>query len=252
MRLSSLPSAAEGASVDGHPRRARVSVALICLARRAMPLSSAPSLPSRVEERRRGIAVPLTGLLAPARISRASGWLAEPVPLSHCGPGGVEERLALELARFVAEHGKLRYVHGPSTIWDPGLAACACEPLGSQTSPRRLAERARALARVANGWMDNFAQVRPRPGEAELLATADTSTEVTSPRQCTSEGTRSPLPARVELREGWLPADSARPAIRCFRTVGRWTRFSYRLKCRTVPTSVAATTPFRARAGTHG
>ena len=104
----------------------------------------------RVEELTAAVLpLPLTGLLGRDKdLEVLLEWLAEPGArlITLIGPGGVgKSRLALELARLVADHGKLRVLFTSlATIWDPGLAACAiAEALG-------LADLTAAICRSAH------------------------------------------------------------------------------------------------------
>jgi predicted ATPase/DNA-binding XRE family transcriptional regulator len=102
-------------------------------------------------------------------------WLADPAArlITLLGPGGVgKTRLALELARAIADEGATRVVFVPlAAIQDPGLAACAiAEALGlADISASDLARRARA---ACEGYptllvLDNLEQV---PDAAPLVA----------------------------------------------------------------------------------
>ena len=78
------------------------------------------------------------------------GWLADPTArmITVLGPGGVgKTRLAVELARAIADEGTTRVVFAPmAAIQDAGLAACAiAEALGlADISASDLPARARA------------------------------------------------------------------------------------------------------------
>src|SRR5712691_10131917 len=78
----------------------------------------------------------LTALLGrDADVQTLRHWLADPAArlITLIGPGGAgKTRLALELARAIADEGAIRVVFVPlAAIRDPGLAACAiAEALG--------------------------------------------------------------------------------------------------------------------------
>ena len=157
-------------------------------------------------------------------------WLANPVLrlITLVGPGGVgKTRLALELARAIADEGATRVVFAPlAAIRDPGLAACAiAEALGlADISASDLPRRARA---ACEGYptllvLDNLEQV---PDAAPLVA--DLLTSVTMLRLLVTS--RAPLRVRGEREyalgplaltagsEAMSPADLARvPAVRLF------------------------------------
>jgi transcriptional regulator with XRE-family HTH domain len=95
--------------------------------------------------------VPLTVLLGrEADVQTLRDWLSDPTArlITLIGPGGVgKTRLALELARAIADDGSTRVVFAPlAAIRDRGLAACAiAEALGlADISASDLPRRARA------------------------------------------------------------------------------------------------------------
>jgi predicted ATPase len=97
------------------------------------------------------------------------GWLADPTArmITVLGPGGVgKTRLAVELARAIADEGTMRVVFAPlAAIQDAGLAACAiAEALGlAGISASDLPARARAACagRPTLLVLDNLEQIAP-------------------------------------------------------------------------------------------
>ena len=175
--------------------------------------------------------LPLTVLLGrDADMQTLRLWLAE----SHArlitivGPGGVgKTRLALELARAIADEGVTRVVFAPlAAIRDPGLAACAiAEALGlADISASDLPRRARV---ACEGYptllvLDNLEQV---PDAAPLVAALLTSAStfrllVTSRAPLRIRGEREYALGPLSLdtaSELMSPADLARvPAVRLF------------------------------------
>jgi predicted ATPase/DNA-binding XRE family transcriptional regulator len=157
-------------------------------------------------------------------------WLAEPAfrLITLIGPGGVgKTRLALELARSIADEGSTRVVFVPlAYIWDPGLAACAiAEALGlADLTASDLPKRARAACEGHPTLLilDNFEQVL-----AAAPLVADLLTSVSALRLLVTS--RAPLRVRGEREydlgplaleagaEQMSPADLARvPAVRLF------------------------------------
>jgi predicted ATPase/DNA-binding XRE family transcriptional regulator len=107
-------------------------------------------------------------------------WLANPRVrlLTLIGPGGVgKTRLAVELARGVADEGSMRVLFVPlAHVRDPALAACAiAEVLGlADLTPADLPKRARAACGDYPTLLvlDNFEQILDAsPLAADLLAT---------------------------------------------------------------------------------
>src|SRR5207247_7405513 len=126
--------------------------------------------------------LPLTVLLGrETDVQTLRHWLADPAArlITLIGSGGVgKTRLALELARAIADEGATRVVFAPlAAIRDPGLAACAiAEALGlADISASDLPRRARA---ACQGYptllvLDNFEHVLDAaPLVADLLTTA--------------------------------------------------------------------------------
>ena len=77
--------------------------------------------------------IALTDMLGRERdVETLRGWLADPTArmITVLGPGGVgKTRLAVELARAIADEGTTRVVFAPlAAIQDAGLAACAGRP----------------------------------------------------------------------------------------------------------------------------
>jgi predicted ATPase/DNA-binding XRE family transcriptional regulator len=199
--------------------------ALLSSARASAPVCAFEELTASV------LPLPLTGLLGRDKdLEVLQEWLAEPGArlITLIGPGGVgKSRLALELARFVADHGKLRVLFmSLATIWDPGLAACAiAEALGlADLTAADLPKRARAACdgQPTLLLLDNFEQVlSAAPVIAELLATVPTlRLLVTSRAPLHVRGEREYSVGPLELDaavEGMAPADLTRvPAIRLF------------------------------------
>ena len=199
--------------------------ALLSSARASAPVSAFEELTAAV------LPLPLTVLLGRDKdLEVLQEWLAEPGArlITLIGPGGVgKSRLALELARLVADHGKLRVLFTSlATIWDPGLAACAiAEALGlADLTAADLPKRARAACDGQQTLLlvDNFEQVlSAAPVIAELLATVPTlRLLVTSRAPLHVKGEREYAVGPLELDtadEGMAPADLAHvPAIRLF------------------------------------
>jgi transcriptional regulator with XRE-family HTH domain len=97
----------------------------------------APAHATAVDELSRGsLPMPLTALLGrEADVQTLRRWLWDPAArlITLIGPGGVgKTRLALEMARAIADEGATRVVFAPlAAIRHPGLAACAiAEALG--------------------------------------------------------------------------------------------------------------------------
>ena len=157
-------------------------------------------------------------------------WLAEPAVrlITLTGPGGVgKTRLALELARAIAEEGATRVVFAPlATIRDPGLAACAiAEAFGlADISASDLPRRARTacVGHPTLLLLDNLEQVlEAAPLVAELLSSvASLWVLVTSraPLRVRGEREYAVGPLALDLgSEAMSVADLARmPAVRLF------------------------------------
>jgi predicted ATPase/DNA-binding XRE family transcriptional regulator len=157
-------------------------------------------------------------------------WLTDPAVhlITLTGPGGVgKTRLALELARAIAEEGATRVVFAPlATIRDPGLAACAmAEAFGlADISASDLPRRARAACEGHPTLLllDNFEQVlEAAPLVADLLSSvAPLRVLVTSraPLRVRGEREYAVGPLALDLgSEAMSPADLARmPAVQLF------------------------------------
>jgi predicted ATPase/DNA-binding XRE family transcriptional regulator len=157
-------------------------------------------------------------------------WLAEPAfrLITLIVPGGVgKTRLALELARSIADEGSTRVVFVPlAYIWDPGLAACAiAEALGlADLTASDLPKRARAACEGHPTLLilDNFEQVlAAAPLVADLLTSVSAlRLLVTSRAPLRVRGEREYVLGPLALEAGaeqMSPADLARvPAVRLF------------------------------------
>jgi predicted ATPase/DNA-binding XRE family transcriptional regulator len=157
-------------------------------------------------------------------------WLAESAfrLITLIGPGGVgKTRLALELARGIADEGSTRVVFVPlAYIRDRGLAACAiAEALGlADLTAADLPRRARAACEGHPTLLvlDNFEQLLDTaPLIADLLISAsELRLLVTSRAPLRVRGEREYVLAPLALEAGseaMAPADLARvPALRLF------------------------------------
>jgi transcriptional regulator with XRE-family HTH domain len=157
-------------------------------------------------------------------------WLADPAVrlITLVGPGGVgKTRLALELARAVAEEGwsRVLFVSLASTRDPAFVASTIAEALGlADVSALNLAQRARAACdgRSTLVMLDNFEQVlAAAPLVADLLASvAALRLLVTSRAPLRVRGEREYVVGPLELEAGsetMSPADLARtPAVRLF------------------------------------
>jgi predicted ATPase/DNA-binding XRE family transcriptional regulator len=192
----------------------------------------APTLATAVDELS-GASLPLSLTVLLGRdgdVQTLRHWLAEPAfrLITLIGPGGVgKTRLALELARGIADEGPTRVMFVPlAYIRDPGLAACAiAEALGlADLTASDLPRRARAACEghATLLVLDNFEQVLDA---APLVA--DLLTSVSALRLLVTS--RAPLRVRGEREyalgplaletgaEAMSPADLARlPAVRLF------------------------------------
>ncbi len=175
--------------------------------------------------------LPLTGLLGrETDVQTLRHWLADPAArlITLIGPGGVgKTRLALELARAIADEGSTRVALASlAAIRDPALAACAiAEALGlADLTAVDLPRRARA---ACDGHptllvLDNFEQVLDAaPLVADLLISAPTlRLLVTSRAPLRVRGEREYALGPLALEAGaeaMSPADLARvPAVRLF------------------------------------
>jgi predicted ATPase/DNA-binding XRE family transcriptional regulator len=195
--------------------------------------------------------LPLTALLGrDADVRTLRAWLADPAArlITLVGTGGVgKTRLALELARVVAEEGSARVVFAPlAAIRDPGLAACAiAEALGLMDGRAvDLPKRARAACGDSPTLLvlDNFEQVlEVAPLVAELLTSvASLRVMVTSRAPLHVRGEREyPLgPLALETNsEAMSPAELAQtPAVRLFLERVREVQPRFRLTAANGPT----------------
>ncbi|MGH7551820.1 MAG: ATP-binding protein [Longimicrobiales bacterium] len=173
--------------------------------------------------------IPLTSLIGRDRdVELLQRWLADPGVrlITLVGPGGVgKTRLALELARAIAEGTTRVAFIALAAIRDPGLAACAiAEALGLvEITAFDLPRRARAACEGHPTLLvlDNCEQVPDAaPLVADLLAATTIRLLVTSRAPLHVRGEREyavgPLALDVDS-DGTLPADLARaPAVRLF------------------------------------
>jgi len=197
---------------------------------------------------------PLTTLIGrDGEMQALQHWLAEPAVrlLTLIGPGGVgKTRLALEVARAIAEGGTTRVVFTPmAAIRDPGLAACAiAEALGlADISASDLPRRARAACASCPTLLvlDNLEQVVDAAKlVADLLTSATTlRLLVTSRAPLRVRGEREYALGPLALEPGstaMAPADLAQvPAVRLFVERVRDVQPDFRLTPDNVHTVVA-------------
>jgi len=202
--------------------------ARVALCRSARP----PVHATAVDELTRvSLPLPLTTLLGrETDVRTLRQWLADPVPrlITLVGPGGVgKTRLALELARAIADEGSTRVVFvSLAAIRDaPFVASAIAEALGmADVTAVDLPRRARAACgdRPTLMMLDNFEQVL---AAAPLIAALLTSVAalrllVTSRAPLHVRGEREyavePL-ALISTSDSMSPADLARsPAVRLF------------------------------------
>jgi predicted ATPase/DNA-binding XRE family transcriptional regulator len=193
----------------------------------------APANTTAVDELSGGAPFPLalTPLLGrDGDVETLRQWLTDPAVrlITLTGTGGVgKTRLALELARAIAEEGATRVVFAPlATLRDPGLAACAiAEAFGlADISASDLPRRARAACEGHPTLLllDNFEQVLgAAPVVADLLSSVPSfRVLVTSRAPLRIRGEREyavgPLALEVDS-DAMSPADLARmPAVRLF------------------------------------
>ncbi|HET9191630.1 MAG TPA: helix-turn-helix domain-containing protein [Vicinamibacterales bacterium] len=192
----------------------------------------APALATAVDELNgASLPVALTALHGRERdLQTLQHWLAGPDVrfITLIGPGGVgKTRLALELARGVADEGSTRVVFVPLVyVRDPGLAACSiAEALGlADVTSSDLPKRARAACGDQQTLLvlDNFEQIL---AAAPLLAEIVTSVPVlrllvTSRAPLRVRGEREYAVGPLALdagAEAMPPADLARvAAVRLF------------------------------------
>jgi predicted ATPase/DNA-binding XRE family transcriptional regulator len=204
----------------------------------------------------RGVSLPLPLTVLLGRdgdMQTLRQWLADPAArlITLIGPGGVgKTRLALELARVIADEGATRVVFAPlAAIRDPGLAACAiAEALGlADISASDLPMRARAACEGHPTLMvlDNLEQVLDAaPLVADLLTSATMlRLLVTSRAPLRVRGEREYALGPLELEAGseaMSPPDLARvPAVRLFVERVRDVQPGFRLTAANGPTLTA-------------
>ncbi len=217
--------------------------------------SRAPALATAVDELTSvSLPLPPTPLLGrDVDVQTLRDWLADPAArlITLIGPGGVgKSRLALELARAIAEEGATRVEFVPlAAIRDPGLAACAvAEALGlADISATDLPKRARAACAGHPTLLvlDNCEQV---PDATPLVADLLTSTPtlrllITSRAPLRVRGEREYALGPLALEAGseaMSPADLARvPAVRLFVERVRDVQPDFRLTPANSPTVTA-------------
>jgi len=184
-----------------------------------------------VDQLSRALPLPLTVLLGrDTDMQTLRLWLADAHArlITIVGAGGVgKTRLALELARAIADEGVTRVVFAPlASIRDPGLAACAiAEALGlADISASDLPRRARVACESFPTLLvlDNLEQVPDAaPLVADLLTSASTfRLLVTSRAPLRIRGEREYAlgPLSLDTASALMsPADLARvPAVRLF------------------------------------
>jgi predicted ATPase/DNA-binding XRE family transcriptional regulator len=211
----------------------------------------APAGDTAADELSRGsLPVSLTTLLGrDADVQALRQWLEDPAArlITLTGPGGAgKTRLALELARAIAEKGTTRVVFVTlAVIRDPALVASAiAEALGlSDVTGRDLARRARAAftGQPTLLVLDNLEQVldaAPLVGDLvasvaslRLLATSR------APLRLRGEREYAVRPLALEVGSGTVsPADLARaPAVRLFVQRVRDVQPDFRLTARNGP-----------------
>src|ERR671912_151450 len=211
----------------------------------------APAGDTAADELSRGsLPVSLTTLLGrEADVQALRQWLADPAArlITLTGPGGAgKTRLALELARAIAEKGTTRVVFVTlAVIRDPAFVASSiAEALGlSDVTGRDLARRARAAftGQPTLLVLDNLEQVldaAPLVGDLvasvaslRLLATSR------APLRLRGEREYAVRPLALEVGSGTVsPADLARaPAVRLFVQRVRDVQPDFRLTARNGP-----------------
>ena len=214
-----------------------------------------PSHATAVDELSRdSLPLALTGLLGrEAEVQTLRHWLADPATrhITLTGPGGVgKTRLAVELARTVAEEGVTRVVFAPlAAIRDPAFVASAiAEALGlSDVTAVDLPRRAGVACgdRPTLLVLDNFEQVlEAAPLVAKLLASAALLRVLTTsraPLRVRGEREYAVGPLALEVgADAMSPADLARsPAVRLFVERVRDVQPDFRLTAANGPTVTA-------------
>ncbi len=198
--------------------------------------------------------VPPTALIGrDADVQRLRQWLGDPVTrlVTLLGPGGVgKTRLALEVARGIADAGATRVVFVPlAAVRDAAFVATAIvEALGlSDAAAADLPKHAKAACdgRPTLLVLDNFEQILDAaPLLADLLAAAAPLTLLTTSRAALRvRGEREYVLGPLALDAGaetMAPADLARsPAVRLFTDRVRGVQPAFRLTPANAPTVTA-------------
>jgi len=215
----------------------------------------APAHTPAVDELREvSLPLPLTALVGrDPDLQTLRRWLADPAArlVTLVGPGGVgKTRLALELARMIADEGSVRVVFvSLAAIRDTSLVAPAiAEALGlSDVTTLDLPRRVRVACRDSATLLvlDNFEQVLDASSlVAELLTSvAPLRVLVTSRAPLRVRGEREYVvePLVLDVDSGTMsPADLARvPAVRLFLERVRDVRPDFRLTSTNAPTVAA-------------
>jgi len=198
--------------------------------------------------------VPLTVLLGrDADVQTLRQWLADPDArlITLIGPGGIgKTRLALELARAIADEGATRVVFVPlAAVRDPAIVGSAiAEAFGLvDVTARDLPRRVRVACQNHSTLvvLDNFEHVMDAaPPVADLLASvASLRVLATSRAPLRVRGERQYAVGPLELEagsDGMSPPDLARaPAVRLFVERVRDVQPSFRLTSANGPTVTA-------------